>query len=73
MRAAHWNAFTARINEFRDYKSKTQYTFTNATTSTTEVGIRNCANQAITAINAMGFSQPSVVSEIQLQLVYLPQ
>lgn len=62
MRAAHWNAFTARINEFRDYKSKTQYTFTTATTSTTEVGIKNCINQAITAINAMGFSQPSISS-----------
>lgn len=62
MRAAHWNAFTARINEFRDYKSKTQYTFTTATTSTTEIGIRNCINQAITAINAMGFSQPSISS-----------
>ena len=62
MRAAHWNAFTARINEFRDYASRTQYTFTTATTSTTEVGIRNCINQAITAINAMGFSQPSVSS-----------
>lgn len=62
MRAAHWNAFTARINEFRDYKSKLQYTFTTATTSTTEVGIRNCINQAITVINTMGFSQPSISS-----------
>lgn len=62
MRAAHWNAFTARINEFRNYKSKTQYTFTTATTSTTEVGIRNCINEAITAINALGFSQAQVAS-----------
>ena len=62
MRAAHWNAFTTRINEFRTYKGLSSYSFTTATTSTTEIGIRNCINQTITAINAMGFSQSSIVS-----------
>lgn len=53
MRAAHWNQFTARINEFRDYKGLSSYTFTTATTSTTPTGVRNCINQAINAINPM--------------------
>lgn len=53
MRAAHWNAFTTRINEFRDYKGLSSYTFTTATTSTTSTGVRNCINQAINAINPM--------------------
>ena len=55
MRATHWNQFTDRINLFRTYKlgaGKT-YSFTQATTSTTEVGIRNCINQAIDKVNDM--------------------
>lgn len=53
MRAAHWNSFTSRINGFREYKGLSSYSFTSASTSTTEVGIRNCINQAIDAINSM--------------------
>lgn len=60
MRATHWNDFTTRINLFRDYKKYSIYTFTTASTSTTEVGIKNCINQAINAINGMGFSQATV-------------
>ena len=53
MRAAHWNAFTSRINGFREYRGLVSYSFTSASTSTTEIGIRNCINQAIDAINSM--------------------
>lgn len=53
MRAAHWNSFTSRINEFRDYVGFSNYSFTTATTSTTPAGVRLCINQAIDAINPM--------------------
>lgn len=62
MRAAHWNAFTFRINEFRTYKGYATYGFTQAITSHTEAQIKTCINQAIAAINIMGFSQPQVAS-----------
>lgn len=60
MRAAHWNDFTAKVNSYRLYKGLGTYTFNTATTLTTEIGIRNCINQAITALNATGFSQPLI-------------
>ena len=61
MRAVHWNGFTDRIKLFRMYKTPTSIpTFTQATTSTTVSGILSCINQAITAINAMGFSQSTL-------------
>lgn len=62
MRASHWNEFTARINQFRVYKGLANYSFTTALTSHTPTQIKNCINQAITAINAMGFSQAQVSS-----------
>ena len=62
MRAAHWNDFTTRINQVRVAKGLATYSFTTATTSTTEAGIRSCINQAIQAINALGYSQSTVAS-----------
>ena len=64
MRASHWNDFTARINEFRIYKlgAGNVYSFTTALTSHSPTQIKNCINQAITAINAMGFSQSQITS-----------
>lgn len=62
MRAAHWNAFIARINEFRVYKGLAAYAFTTALTTHTPTQIKNCINQAIAAINAMGFAQSSVAT-----------
>lgn len=50
MQASHWNGFTRRINDFREYKGLGQYSFTNATTSS---NVRTCLNQAIDALNPM--------------------
>lgn len=60
MTAALWNQFTGRINEFRDYKGLAAYSFTTMTTGSAFAAW--VINQAITAINAMGFSQSAVTS-----------
>ena len=58
MPAAEWNNFTSRINEFREYKGLSSYSFT------TVYAEGNCTssiiNQAVNAINAMGFSISTV-------------
>ena len=49
--ASEWNSFTARINEFRDYKDKSSYYFTTARAGmdiTTSI-----VNEAVSAINEM--------------------
>ena len=58
MLATEWNNFTQRINDFRAYKGLANYNFT-----TVSVGTQCTAgiiNQAVTAINAMGFSIATV-------------
>ena len=50
--AAEWNSFTNRINEFRDYKGLSAYSFTTAISGTTPIEYTIC-NQAYTAINAI--------------------
>ena len=50
--AAEWNSFTSRINEFRDYKGLSAYSFTTAISGTTPIEYTIC-NQAYTAINAI--------------------
>lgn len=60
MSANLWNGFTTRINEFRDYFGLPDYSFTTVYKDT------NCSasiiNEAINAINALGFSQSTVSS-----------
>lgn len=58
--AVSWNSFTSRINEFRTYKSLSSYSFTTVSSGTSFSA--TYINQAITAINAMGFSQSAVTS-----------
>ena len=53
MPASEWNDFTSKINEVREYKGLSSYSFTTATRNTSESGIRTCINQAINAINDM--------------------
>lgn len=64
MTAVEWNNFTARINEFRVYKGLSNYSFTLVSSDT------NCThtiiNQAITAINAMGFSITSLSDGVNI-------
>lgn len=49
--ASEWNDFTARINEFRAYKSKSAYSFTTARAGT-DIN-SSIVGQAVTAINDM--------------------
>jgi hypothetical protein len=53
MRAAHWNDFTTRINQFRAYKGLSPYSFTQVTSSTSGSAVVSAINQAINAINDM--------------------
>ena len=60
--ATEWNAFCGRINEFRVYKSLTNYSFTSAVSGNNAQASQ--INQARTAINAMTppTSVPAIVS-----------
>lgn len=49
--ASEWNSFTAKINEFRTYKTLAAYSFTTVSSGTNFQAYM--FNQAITAINAM--------------------
>ena len=49
-----WNAFTQRINDFREYKGLSKYSFT--TVSSDSDCTPDIINQAVDAINDMGFS-----------------
>ena len=51
---AEWNNFTSKINEFREYKNLSPYSFTNAYTDLAFSS--TVMNQAVVAINDMGFS-----------------
>jgi hypothetical protein len=58
MSANEWNSFTERIDDFRVYKGLSKYfTFTQVTHDTVFTNL--IRNQAINAINALGFSIPS--------------
>jgi hypothetical protein len=61
--AAEWTALCTRINEFRVYKSLTNYSFTPVTTNVTTITAA-IVNQAVTAISAMSppISPPSTVT-----------
>jgi hypothetical protein len=58
MVATEWNNFCTRINEFRAYKGLSNYSFTTVSSD------NNCTptiiNQAVNAINEIGFSISSV-------------
>jgi hypothetical protein len=60
MPSNEWNNFTQRINQFRIYKGYSAASFTTATAGT------GCTpsmlNEAINAINGMGFSLPQASS-----------
>jgi hypothetical protein len=60
MSYSEWNNFTSRINQFRIYRGLSNYSFTTVSSGS------NCTpgiiNEAVTAINAMGFSIPTVGS-----------
>lgn len=58
--ATEWNNFTARINQFRNYKGVGTYTFTTVTNTTNFTAA--IANQAVNAINGMGKGIPTVSS-----------
>lgn len=57
--ASEWNSFTARINDFREYKGLNRYTFT--TVNKGDVITASIVNQAINRINDMNppISPPS--------------
>lgn len=55
-----WNNFTNRINAFRDYKGLSNYSFTTVSDGTTFTA--TIFNQAVSSINAMGFSISTVSS-----------
>lgn len=58
--ASEWNGFCSRINEFRAYKSLSNYSFTTVVSGTTKISaaIVNQARTAISAISGHG-SLPS--------------
>ena len=60
MTAYEWNNFTKRINEFREYRGLSQYSF--ATVSSDGNCTASIINQAVNAINAMGFNIATVSS-----------
>lgn len=49
--ASEWNSFCARINQFRQYKDLSNYSFTSVSSGTLITA--SIVNQAVTAINAM--------------------
>lgn len=62
MDATHWNGFTVRINEFRRYKGVTDYVFTPVSSEMNVTA--TIINQAINAINGLGFSMPTLTSGV---------
>lgn len=60
MPSSEWNNFTQRINEFRIYKNLTNYTFTTVSSGTTFTS--TIMNQAINAINDLGYGISTVSS-----------
>lgn len=67
MTAAEYNFFTNRINEFRDYRGLSTYSFTQAQSGVnlTKTQLKNMINECVTAINQIGFSIPAVGSELK--------
>lgn len=49
--ASVWNRFTARINEFREYKNQSSYSFTTARSGVTDIA--DCVPQAVAAIRGL--------------------
>lgn len=64
MTAIEWNNFCTRINEFRIYKGLLNYSFTTVASE------NNCThtiiNQAISAINELGFTMSSLNSGVDI-------
>ena len=56
LKATEWNSFTSKINEFRDWKGLSDYSFTTAVKGNTFTAAM--FNQAVTAINAMYSNNP---------------
>lgn len=69
MAAWEYNAFTERINEFRNYKGLSNYSFTVAQQNVdlTKSQLKNMLNQCITAINQMGFNIPAIGTTLAAQ------
>jgi hypothetical protein len=62
--ATEWNNFTNRINQFRTYKGLSNYSFTSVSSDNNFT--HTIINQAVTAINAMGFSISSLSSGVDV-------
>lgn len=61
--AGEWNSYTARINEFRDYRGLSPYSFTTAYTGNPfTAGMYNQARSAIQSISGFGGYIPQVSS-----------
>ena len=56
LKATEWNSFTSKINEFRDWKGLSDYSFTTAVKGNAFTAAM--FNQAVTAINAMYSNNP---------------
>lgn len=65
MTAAEWNAFTAKIEEFRAYKGLSVYGFTTVTPGMDFS--YQYMNQAISAINGFGYTESFVTWNSQIQ------
>lgn len=69
MPATEWNDFTARINEFRNYKGLSNYNFT--TVYSEDDCTPSIINEAVNAINEMGFNIPTVTNGNVLASVFI--
>lgn len=70
LKATEWNSFTSKINEFREWKTLSDYSFTTAVKGNTFTA--TMFNQAVNAINAMYSNNPlSTVSKGSTVTAYL--
>lgn len=70
LKATEWNSFTSKINEFREWKTLSDYSFTTAVKGNTFTAAM--FNQAVNAINAMYSNNPlSTVSKGSAVTAYL--
>lgn len=65
LNAAGWNSYTSNINDVREYRGLSRYSFTTAIAGRTELSAA-MVNQAINAINAMSppISPPSLTTSM---------
>ena len=65
MTATEWNSFTNRINEYRAYNELSDYNFT--TVASEMQASQSIINEAVEAINEMGYSIPKIGNDITAQ------